>query len=95
LQLNITQKKIFINGMFPPVELLKELNLPKFFQTNSLKLQGKTQTNSLLMNNSKNLLFTISNWQKQTFPMSKSIPSRSPDLMTGHIVTHHSGKNDL
>ena len=56
---------------------------------------GKTQTNSLLMNNSKNLLFTISNWQKQTFPTSISIPSRSPDLMTGHIVTHHSGKNDL
>ncbi len=53
-QLNITLKKTFINGMSQLAEPLKAPNSRRSFPTNSWRSQEKTQTGSLLTNNSKN-----------------------------------------
>lgn len=94
-QLNTTPKKIFINGMFLPVELHKEFNSPKFYPTNSLSSQERTLIDSLPISNSRNPWFTISSSQRQTSHTCSSTPSRSPAPMTGLTATPHWARNDL
>ena len=52
-QLNTMNKKIYTNGMFLPVELLREFNSPRFYPTNSLSSQERTLIDSLPISNSR------------------------------------------